>query len=160
MYATRFDALFERGREAVLAGAVQCQVPPVDGGNRWVMSVVMRPDSATARRIGEITREAMTVAGKEHWPTGTADSSHFTLRALEEHRVSVRCDHFTAAALDLRSSPSLPAAREPTTPPKVRAPLPVVGERVGKSALQVHSVQSGYLTLQLGPSPDRQLLQD
>ncbi|MFE7012780.1 hypothetical protein ACFVAQ_20160 [Streptomyces sp. NPDC057651] len=89
MYATRFGALFERGREAVLAGAVQCQVPPVEGGNRWVMSVVMRPDAATARRIGEITREAMTVAGEEHWPTGTADSSHFTLRALEEHRESV-----------------------------------------------------------------------
>lgn len=89
MYATRFDELFERGRDAVLAGAVQCQVPPVNGGDRWVMSVVMRPDAATARSIGEITREAMSVAGEGHWPTGTADSSHFTLRALEKHRLSV-----------------------------------------------------------------------
>ncbi|WP_329431531.1 hypothetical protein OG564_00560 [Streptomyces sp. NBC_01280] len=53
------------------------------------MSVVMRPDAATARSIGEITREAMSVAGEGHWPTGTADSSHFTLRALEKHRLSV-----------------------------------------------------------------------
>ncbi|MFB6677547.1 hypothetical protein ACFCWG_35095 [Streptomyces sp. NPDC056390] len=89
MYAARFDGLFEQGRDAVLTGAVQRQVPPVDGGNRWVMSVVLRPDAATARRIEDVTRGAMAVAGGEHWPTGKADSSHFTLRALENHRASV-----------------------------------------------------------------------
>ncbi|MFB8267050.1 2'-5' RNA ligase family protein [Streptomyces sp. NPDC055955] len=89
MYAARFNSLFEQGREAILAGAVQCQVPPVDGGSRWVMSVVLRPDAATARRIEDVTRNAMAVAGAGHWPTGKADSSHFTLRALENHRVSV-----------------------------------------------------------------------
>lgn len=88
MYSARFDALFEKGRDAILARAGQYEIPPVDGG-RWGMSVVLRPDRAIARQIEDLTGEAMKLAGKPHWPTGYADSSHFTVRALETHRVDV-----------------------------------------------------------------------
>lgn len=88
MYSARFEALFEKGRDAILADAGQYQVPPVDGG-RWGMTVVLRPDLATAQRIEDLTRETMEVAGSAHWPTGYADSSHFTVRALERHRADV-----------------------------------------------------------------------
>src|SRR5215472_1601906 len=88
MYSAQFEALFEKGRDAILAGAGQYETPPVDGG-RWGMPVVLRPDRAVARRIEDLTREAMELAGRAHWPTGYADSSHFTVRALEPHRVDV-----------------------------------------------------------------------
>ena len=96
MCSARFEALFEKGRHAILAGAGEYQIPPVDGG-RWGMTVVLRPDRATARRIEDLTREAMEVAGPAHWPTGYADSSHFTVRALERHRVDVAEDDANVA---------------------------------------------------------------
>ena len=96
MCSARFDALFEKGRDAILAGAGEYQIPPVDGG-RWGMTVVLRSDRVTARRIEDLTREAMAVAGPAHWPTGYADSSHFTVRALERHRVDVAEDDANAA---------------------------------------------------------------
>ncbi|GGQ70687.1 hypothetical protein GCM10010280_16580 [Streptomyces pilosus] len=57
-------------------------------------------------------------------------------------------------------SSGLPAACETATPPAVRAPLPVTGERIGEGAFDVQSVQARHLTSQLGSRSERQLPQD
>ncbi|GAA4701500.1 hypothetical protein Prum_058710 [Phytohabitans rumicis] len=87
-YAAAFDRLFERGREAVLAGTHYCDTPPVEGG-RWGLSVVFQPDSACAARLAAVTAEALAVAGASHWPTGAPGAVHFTVRAIEAHRAVV-----------------------------------------------------------------------
>jgi hypothetical protein len=86
MGSARFVELFERGRDAFLSGEVPSQKPPLDGGGRWGITAVLRPDPTVARRMGRVTAEAMAVAGDSHWPTGAAASSHFTVRTLEKHR--------------------------------------------------------------------------
>jgi hypothetical protein len=86
MGSTRFAELFERGRDAVLSGKVPHQEPPTEGGARWGLTVVLRPDPPVGRLMQRITAEAMAVAGDTHWPTGAAISSHFTIRTLERYR--------------------------------------------------------------------------
>lgn len=86
MGSARFSELFERGRDAFLSGEVPCQKPPLDGGGRWGITAVLRPDPSVARRMERATAEAMAVAGDSHWPTGAAISSHFTIRTLENYR--------------------------------------------------------------------------
>lgn len=86
MGSARFTELFERGRDALLSGEVPCQEPPLDGGGRWGITVVLRPDPSAARRMERVTAEAMAVAGNSHWATGSAISSHFTIRTLENYR--------------------------------------------------------------------------
>lgn len=92
MGRARFSELFERGREAFLSGEVPCQEPPLDGGGRWGITAVLRPDPSVAQRIERVTAEAMAVAGESHWPTGAAVASHFTIRTLENHRSFVPKD--------------------------------------------------------------------
>jgi hypothetical protein len=96
-YTARFDALTARGRAAVLGGSARFERPPADGEQRWGTSVLLRPDEESAARIGQLTAEAMAVAGPRHWPTGTADSSHFTLCAVEDHRDPVPTEDAPAA---------------------------------------------------------------
>lgn len=85
----KFDRLFDAGRRALLAGEVSGQTPPVDGGQRWGMSVLLRPDQRAAQVLAGLTAEAMELAGRRHWPTGAPESSHFTVRALDVHRMNV-----------------------------------------------------------------------
>ncbi|BCB80901.1 hypothetical protein GCM10022251_79680 [Phytohabitans flavus] len=90
-YAAAFDRLFERGREAVLAGTHYCDTPPVEGG-RWGLSVVFQPDPACAARLAAVTAEALAIAGAGHWPTGAPEAAHFTVRAIQAHRAAVPDD--------------------------------------------------------------------
>lgn len=85
---SRFDKLFELGREAVLSRVHDCDKPPVDGG-RWGIAVILKPDTTLAGRLAEITDEAMAIAGSHHWPTGSPSAVHFTVRALEWFRTEV-----------------------------------------------------------------------
>ncbi|MEQ4305069.1 hypothetical protein ABNF97_27435 [Plantactinospora sp. B6F1] len=87
-YGAAFDRLFARGRAALLAGTNHCDSPPVDGG-RWGLSVVLPPDPACAARLAAVTAEASAVTGPEHWPTGSPEAVHLTVRAIEAHRSSV-----------------------------------------------------------------------
>jgi hypothetical protein len=89
MDSERFEELFEQGRVAVLAGKVPEQDPPAEGGLRWGLTVVVRPEESVARRMARVTEEAMAVAGDTHWPTGAAISSHFTIRTLERFRTNI-----------------------------------------------------------------------
>ena len=82
-----FDKLFDRGRSAVLSGSHYRDSPPVEGG-RWGLSVVLRPDDAIADSLAALTGQVLTVTGGGHWPTGNPESVHFTVRALDVHRVA------------------------------------------------------------------------
>ncbi|MBM2622106.1 hypothetical protein JIG36_42045 [Actinoplanes sp. LDG1-06] len=97
MYGDKFDQLFEAGRAAVLAGRHGRNTPPADGDERWGLSVVLRPDDDAVRRLGEVTRQALAVAGEGHWPTGNEAALHITVRSLEPHRISVPDDDPAAA---------------------------------------------------------------
>jgi hypothetical protein len=108
----KFDRLFAAGSRAVLDGAVRCEKPPVDGGTRWGLSVVLRPDRGAAPVLARLTDEAMALAGAWHWPTGTADSSHFTVRSLERPRESV-LDGDPAIARYLRALRAAAARSKP-----------------------------------------------
>lgn len=88
---TRFDELFELGREAVLSGTHDCDKQPVDGG-RWGIAVILKPDPTLTEQLGEITNDAMRLAGSHHWPTGSPNAVHFTVRALEWFRFDVPQD--------------------------------------------------------------------
>ncbi|MFC7548881.1 hypothetical protein [Plantactinospora sp. GCM10030261] len=88
-YGEKFDRLFEMGARAVRAGTHHRDSPPVDGG-RWGVSVILPPDRASTARLAEATSAAMSVAGRHHWPTGSPDAAHVTVRALEAHRTAAR----------------------------------------------------------------------
>ena len=75
-----FDQLFA---EAVLSGEHGIEVAPADGGRRWGVSALLRPDAEAAVALEALARDAAAVAGDGHWLTGAAHSSHLTVRALE-----------------------------------------------------------------------------
>lgn len=78
-----FDQLFAEGAEAVLAGSHGIEIPPEQGGRRWGVSALLRPDATAAATVEALARDAATVAGDGHWLTGATHSSHLTIRALE-----------------------------------------------------------------------------
>ncbi len=80
-----FDELFDRAVPVVLAGEHQQDTPPAEGG-RWPVTVVCVPPSGVRRRLEELMREAVRVAGPGHFLTGRTDTSHLTVRALEPYR--------------------------------------------------------------------------
>ena len=81
-----FDRLFAEAVPLIRAGRHQRDRPPVDGG-RWPVSVVLRPDHASAERLEQAMTEVVEgLAGPRHFRTGIADSVHFTVRVLEGYR--------------------------------------------------------------------------
>jgi hypothetical protein len=85
-----FGRLFAAGRQALLSGTHQVMTPPADGGLRWGISAVLRPDHRAAQAIEQAARAAAAVVGPCHWLAGAADRSHLTLRGkLEPHRSAV-----------------------------------------------------------------------
>lgn len=87
-YHEKFNLLFARGREAVLAGTHHRDGPLVDGG-RWGISVVLRPDPFATAELEAVARDALQVAGGGHWPTGSAATVHVTVLPLEPYREKV-----------------------------------------------------------------------
>jgi len=85
---TTFDRLFAEGAPLVRQRLHQREGPPVEGG-RWPVSVVLRPDPLSAWRLERRMTQAEAYAGAGHFRTGTADSVHFTVRALERFRQTV-----------------------------------------------------------------------
>jgi hypothetical protein len=90
-YDEKFNLLFARGREAVLAGTHHRDGPLVEGG-RWGISVLMRPDAVAAADLEAMAREALQVAGGGHWPTGSASTVHVTVLPMEPYREKVPDD--------------------------------------------------------------------
>lgn len=89
--AKTFDRLFAEAAPLVHQGLHQRKTPPVDGG-RWPVSVVLRPDHASAERLELTMCEVDDLVGAGHFRTGIADSVHFTVRALEPYREAVGKD--------------------------------------------------------------------
>jgi hypothetical protein len=87
-YDAKFDLLFTQGRDAVLAGTHHRDGPLVEGG-RWGLSVVLRPDPATAARLAAVAAGAHALAGPQHWRTGSEATSHVTVLPLEPYRHDV-----------------------------------------------------------------------
>ena len=83
-YRAVFDRLFEGGRHALLSGGHYRDTPPVEGG-RWGPSVVLVPTGPGADALAAVTTEAMSVAGRGHWPTGAPHAVHITVRAMQAH---------------------------------------------------------------------------
>ena len=75
-----FDRLFAEGRQAVRTGTHQAECTPADGGSRWAVGAVLRPDAQAARTIEQVARAAAAVVGANHWLAGATRSSHLTLR--------------------------------------------------------------------------------
>ena len=86
------DRLSVAGQAAVSAGKHSIQTPPVEGGPRWGLSVVLRPDSASSEDLARTAHEAARVAGGDHWITGAKDSVHLTMRTLEPWRETIAAD--------------------------------------------------------------------
>ncbi|HWS37195.1 MAG TPA: hypothetical protein VN408_31250 [Actinoplanes sp.] len=86
------DRLFVDGRAAVSAGTHGVQTPPDEGGPRWGLSVLLRPDPASSENLASTAHEAARIAGGSHWITGAKDSTHLTMRTLEPWRETVAPD--------------------------------------------------------------------
>lgn len=56
------------------------------------MSVVLRPDDATAARLEQVAEQLLELAGEHHWPTGSRASAHVTVRPLEPWRALPSAD--------------------------------------------------------------------
>lgn len=97
---TSTDDLHGLGRTAVLAGRTRADVPPTPARARWGLSVIVRPDEATADRLAAVTDEAAALAGPGHWRTGDRASSHLTVRDLEPYREPIRVDDPDLARYD------------------------------------------------------------
>lgn len=87
-----FDHLFAEGAAAVAAGSHGRQEVPGEGGRRWGVSALLRPDPGAAASLEALAREAAAVAGDGHWLTGSAATSHLTVRAMEYPRDDIRDD--------------------------------------------------------------------
>jgi hypothetical protein len=96
-YAASFDALFARGRSAVLAGTHFRDAPPSESVGRWGVTAVLLPDASVTSRWAVLTAEALELAGSWHWPTGAPHTVHLTVRALEKWRERVPPDDPFAA---------------------------------------------------------------
>lgn len=88
---TRFDDLFAAAAPLISEQRHRREQPPVDGG-RWPVSVLIFPDAALGERLDRLAGELAVLAGPGHFRTGTADSAHLTVRALERYRADVGAD--------------------------------------------------------------------
>ena len=75
-----FDALFAEGRQALRTSTYRVERAPADGGSRWAVGAVLRPDSQAARAIEQVARAAAAAVGANHWLAGAARNSHLSLR--------------------------------------------------------------------------------
>jgi hypothetical protein len=96
--STSVGTLHEQGRSALLAGSPALDTPPVEGGRRWGLSVVVRAEGELADRLAGVTDELIEVAGPGQWATGGRGSAHLTLYSLEPHRAGVDTTDERAAA--------------------------------------------------------------
>jgi hypothetical protein len=87
-----FDQLFTEGAAALAAGSHGLQEVPAEGGTRWGVSVLLRPDPGAAAALETLARDSAAVAGDGHWLTGSMANSHLTMRALEYPRDDIRDD--------------------------------------------------------------------
>jgi hypothetical protein len=106
------EALHEQGRQALLAGGHQRDTPPADGGRRWGVSVLVRPQPELAERLAAETAELVRLAGPQQWATGAAGSAHLTVFSLEPHRPGVGLDDPAVA----RYAAAVAAAAATTAP--------------------------------------------
>lgn len=83
------EALHELGRQALLAGSYRRETPPQDGGRRWGVSVLVRPQPELAERLAAETAALVRLAGARQWATGAPGSVHLTVFSLEPHRPGV-----------------------------------------------------------------------
>jgi hypothetical protein len=81
-----FERLHAEGRRAVLTGTHLAECAPVNGGPRWAVGAVLRPDPPAAQAIEQVARAAAAVVGANHWLAGAARSSHLSLRRHLEPR--------------------------------------------------------------------------
>lgn len=81
-----FECLHAEGRRAVLTGTHQVECAPANGGPRWAVGAVLRPDPRAAQAIEQVARAAAAVVGADHWLAGAARSSHLSLRRRLEPR--------------------------------------------------------------------------
>lgn len=104
---------YDRAQAQLRAGDVSFDAPPVDGGARWGISVVLRPDPKNAERLAALARQTAAAIGPGHW-VHQAHTLHTTLRALEPHSTrdlqgDVRLADYVAAV------DQAAAGREPVT---------------------------------------------
>lgn len=96
------ETIHDRGRVAVLRGAELLDRPPAPNGDRWGLSLVVRPDAQARARLDELSAQAAALAGSGQWRTGAADSSHLTVCYLERgHRRVTAGDPAVRAAARL-----------------------------------------------------------
>jgi ribosomal protein S18 acetylase RimI-like enzyme len=91
------------GRRAVLAGSHRREVSPQESG-RWGPSVVFRPSGAVAATLADLTTEAASIAGTEHWRSGAGGRAHVTVRALAPYVESIPAEEAARSTEALRST--------------------------------------------------------
>lgn len=88
-----FDRLFAEGSTAVITGEHGTDEPPAGPGGRWGPSLCLRPCPRVGSALETLTAEALTLAGRHHWPTGREGVAHFTVRVMDHYRTDLTPAH-------------------------------------------------------------------
>jgi hypothetical protein len=145
----QYQAFHQRGRRAVLAHEEIWEAPPGSSSPRWGVSLVLRPDDATAHRLATVAAQLAAVAGPGHWQTGGLGSAHLTVRVLEPYRDPVPLDD----PLVRRYCAALARVRERSPSPLfvmtglmvARGGVVAAAEPANSSAVELRAVVSGEL---------------
>lgn len=87
--------LWGRSRERLRAGTPAVEPPPHEGGDRWGLSVIFRPDDAVGRRLAEAATELRSHAGSGHAYYGT-ETLHTTVMTVDTYRVHLDANRHVA----------------------------------------------------------------
>lgn len=77
-----------KARAALLSGDVRCEAPPVEGQNRWGVTMLLRPDPAMLDTLTAFAQQIAAVAGPGQWAHGP-DLLHVSLRSLAQYQEDI-----------------------------------------------------------------------
>jgi hypothetical protein len=91
-----YQRMWESARDTLATGMVNVDPPPVDGGTRWGVSLILQPAEEIATALLAEVMRLRAYLGSNHIFYG-ADNLHTTVRTIEGYRDQVPADDASIA---------------------------------------------------------------